>query len=399
LGDKNLLEKLGIIQKVELDETQSNNDVLNGVDYVSAPPSVEGVNSIADDTPIAKNVPAPATDAFSSEPAAGDTMPQIPTETNFSDTYSKYISPEIPADTTTEPISEEAISPSENLFSVQPPITPVYTPYSTPPRYPADTPTAEADSTDITEPVEPIGGIESQVEPIAMQSIEPIPSTFTAPIESEPTVYSQIPTEFTTDAETETYVADSDDDDTTDDDFVYSQIATPKATEELTSQLFDDITDFSITPKAENIDEQLNTEHYNSISDLYNAYGKKQKGTDTIFIVEGFVKALPENLSPNLKKRSVLNILKVSNINVDELVADGLSRIDNINSFLKTFKAETARIVKTKEAEIAELEDQIKQKKRELSERNRLQEKQENVIEYETHKIQSSLDFITTSDD
>ena len=142
----------------------------------------------------------------------------------------------------------------------------------------------------------------------------------------------------------------------------------------------------------------LDVDRYSTINELYETYGKKSGGTDTIFIIDDFAKSLPDNLTKNIKRQSVLNILEASKINLDDLVNDGMERIDFINNYLSTFTERTNEIVSSNEAQVAELEDQIKKLKRLIKERTRLQEKQENVAELETHKIRTALDFIAYTD-
>jgi len=142
----------------------------------------------------------------------------------------------------------------------------------------------------------------------------------------------------------------------------------------------------------------INYDKYVSIADLYRMYDQKSSGIDTIFIVDAFSKSLPDNLSKNIKRQSVLNIIDASKIDLNGLVNDGLERIDNINAYLKEFTQHTDSILSQKEAQVEELEEQIKLLKKEIKERNRLQEKQENAIELESHKIRTTLEFVSHSD-
>jgi len=150
----------------------------------------------------------------------------------------------------------------------------------------------------------------------------------------------------------------------------------------------------------ETYEEQTLTDFdkYVSIADLYRMYGKKAAGIDTIFIIDAFSKSLPDNLSKNIKRQSVLNIIDASKINLDGLVNDGLERIDDINSYLKAFSEHTNNILAQKETQVEALEEQIKLLKKEIKERNRLEEKQANAIELETHKIRTTLEFVTNID-
>ncbi|MCL2740012.1 MAG: hypothetical protein FWE47_02320 [Oscillospiraceae bacterium] len=142
----------------------------------------------------------------------------------------------------------------------------------------------------------------------------------------------------------------------------------------------------------------LDVDKYSTISDLYETYGKKASGTDTIFIIDDFAKSLPDNLSKNIKRQSVLNILEASKIELDTLVNDGVERIDSLNAYLSSFAERTSEIISSNEVEVSELEEKIKKLKRTIKERERLQQKQENAIELETHKIRTALDFVAYTD-
>jgi hypothetical protein len=137
-----------------------------------------------------------------------------------------------------------------------------------------------------------------------------------------------------------------------------------------------------------------NTETYNAITDLYAQFGKESGGVGTVFIIDAFIKTLPESLAEDVKRSSVLNILNVSNINVNHLINDGVSRMEILSNFANAFSEYTGQVTTTREQQITVLEEQVKALKREISERNRLQDKQQATIDAEVKEIRKYLDFV-----
>ena len=139
----------------------------------------------------------------------------------------------------------------------------------------------------------------------------------------------------------------------------------------------------------------VNAEQYTSVEDIYDMYRKETGGASTIFVVDEFAGALPETLNFQKKRQAILNLLKTAGVNVNDLIADGLARVECLSGYLTTFKKKTDDIQAEHDAQIEELEERIAELKETGNERRVLQDKQENVIEQEIFKIKALLDFVT----
>ena len=131
-----------------------------------------------------------------------------------------------------------------------------------------------------------------------------------------------------------------------------------------------------------------------NIDDLYRSKNLDKDIKQTIFIAEVFMKALPENLPIDIKKKSALNIIEASGLKKDELLNDAYIRIDALNTVLEDVVAKTAEIKAKNEKSIRELEERIAMLKRSTEERLAFEEKQSSVVEYEIQRIINIVDGI-----
>lgn len=131
-----------------------------------------------------------------------------------------------------------------------------------------------------------------------------------------------------------------------------------------------------------------------SIEELYRNKNLDKDTKQTIFIAEIFMKALPENLPEDIKKKSALNIIEASGLKKEELLNDAYIRIDALNTVLEEVVAKTAEIKAKNELSIRELEERIEMLKRGVEERMTFEEKQSSSIEYEIQRIINIVDGI-----
>ena len=131
-----------------------------------------------------------------------------------------------------------------------------------------------------------------------------------------------------------------------------------------------------------------------TIDDIYRTSRMEADKKKTIFMVDVFQKTLPENLPLDVKRASVMNIMDVSSINLENLLSDAYKRIDALNNVLEETVQTTENVVKKNEASIKELENRIKELKKVTEARQQFQEDQTSVIEYEIQKIIGIVDFI-----
>lgn len=131
-----------------------------------------------------------------------------------------------------------------------------------------------------------------------------------------------------------------------------------------------------------------------TIEELYRNKNLDKDTKQTIFIAEVFMKALPENLPIDIKKKSTLNIIEASGLKKEELLNDAYIRIDALNTVLEEVVAKTAEIKVKNELSIRELEERIEMLKRGVDERMIFEEKQSSIIEYEIQRIINVVDGI-----
>lgn len=131
-----------------------------------------------------------------------------------------------------------------------------------------------------------------------------------------------------------------------------------------------------------------------SIDEIYRNARLSSDMKKTIFIVDVFLKALPENLPVDIKRESVANILNVSSIKIEDLLTDAYQRMDALNTVLENTVQTTDDVVERNDASIRELESRIEDIKRVVEARRKFQEDQNTTIEYEVQKIINVVEFI-----
>ncbi len=131
-----------------------------------------------------------------------------------------------------------------------------------------------------------------------------------------------------------------------------------------------------------------------TIDEIYRNASLDTEVKKTIFMTDVYLKAIPENLPPDIKRETVLNIMNVSNISLDDLLNDAYKRIDSLNTVLEETVATTQDVFNRNEATIKELEKRIEDLKEINSNRRKFQEDQNTMIEYEIQKIINLVEFV-----
>ena len=131
-----------------------------------------------------------------------------------------------------------------------------------------------------------------------------------------------------------------------------------------------------------------------SIEEIYRNARLAADTKRSIFIADIFLKTLPENLPVDIKRTSLLNILGVSSISIEELLTDAFQRIDSLNTVLENTVNTSEEIVKKNELSVRELEARIEELRNINEVRRKFQEDQNTLIEYEIQRIINIVDFI-----
>ncbi len=131
-----------------------------------------------------------------------------------------------------------------------------------------------------------------------------------------------------------------------------------------------------------------------TIDEIYRNAHLESELKKTIFMTDVYVKAIPENLPVDIKRETVLNIMNVSNISLDELLNDAYKRIDSLNTVLEETVSTTQDVFNRNDATIRELEKRIEDLREINKNRKKFQEDQNTMIEYEIQKIINLVEFV-----
>ena len=149
-----------------------------------------------------------------------------------------------------------------------------------------------------------------------------------------------------------------------------------------------------IEEKLDVLIESFEKNKFLAIEDIYRIKSLDKDVKQSVFIAEVFMKALPENLPIDIKKKSTLNILDASGLKKEDLLNDAYIRIDALNTVLEETVSKTANLRDKNEKSIRELEDRIEMLKGNVEERIAFEEKQTTTIEYEIQRIINIVDGI-----
>lgn len=168
---------------------------------------------------------------------------------------------------------------------------------------------------------------------------------------------------------------------------------------------FSELDDFVPSPvedeQVQKIEEKLDVliESYErdklmTVEDVYRKANLNKNVRETVFMVDVLMKALPENLPSDIKRESVSNIMKASDMKIEELLNDAYQRIDALNNVLEQTVQVTEQVNAKNEATIRELEKRIDELRRDIQSRLKFQENQNSALEYEIQKVINIVEFI-----
>jgi len=168
---------------------------------------------------------------------------------------------------------------------------------------------------------------------------------------------------------------------------------------------FSELDNFVLAPdeeeQAQKIEEKLDVliESYErdklmTVEDVYRKANLNKNVRDTVFMVDVLMKALPENLPSDIKRESVSNIMKASEMKIEDLLNDAYQRIDALNNVLEQTVQVTEQVNAKNEGTIRELEKRIDELRKDIQNRLKFQENQNSALEYEIQKVINIVEFI-----
>jgi len=136
-----------------------------------------------------------------------------------------------------------------------------------------------------------------------------------------------------------------------------------------------------------------------SIDEIYTIYSLLPRtSTNSVYLIDNFLKALPSNLPIEIKRESLNSLLEASHINLIDLVNDGKERVETLNQYLENFTLDLNEIINDNEREIAALKEKIAHHTSIIEERSRTLEEQKAIVKFEVQKISSIIDFVRSKD-
>jgi hypothetical protein len=148
----------------------------------------------------------------------------------------------------------------------------------------------------------------------------------------------------------------------------------------------------SMTPEANvNLNEiKVDT----LISDIYNENNLADM-TKSIFKIQELNDTLPKEMRTDAKRTTVLGILKVSSITVDEVIEDGINRTDILNSVKSQIQADSKQKVTDANAEIESLKTKIEELQKTIALSEAETEQSTKLISDELNGIAELCKFIS----
>lgn len=141
--------------------------------------------------------------------------------------------------------------------------------------------------------------------------------------------------------------------------------------------------------------DQATIDQYLEIHQLYDMFHMKVGGVDSVYLLEEYIKTLPDSLPAELRRSIIMRIVQASGFDFDRLLSDGIDRVSKLNDYAAEFASHTDGVVNQQNGIIAELERQIEMVRGVINERINLHKKQFLTIENEAQRLKEILDFIT----
>lgn len=132
-----------------------------------------------------------------------------------------------------------------------------------------------------------------------------------------------------------------------------------------------------------------------SIKEIYEKYGLETDGMHTVYMIDRFIKALPD-LPASIKRQSVLNLIAASQLDVLKLLQDGSSRLEVLNQYDNYFSAGLAEEMDTHTKQIGKLMEEIAYHNSMIEEKKQIRTTELAEIQFEIQKITGILEFIET---
>lgn len=143
-------------------------------------------------------------------------------------------------------------------------------------------------------------------------------------------------------------------------------------------------------------DVDVNTENVtqeNLINDIYNQNGLSDL-SKSIFKIEELINSLPKEMPNETKKTTVLSMLSIFGLTVDEVITDGIERCSMTQSALSTITTENNTIINNNNASIEQKKLEIQELEKDNANRLMVVKDTGDKIESEIKRIEYLVKFV-----
>ncbi len=140
----------------------------------------------------------------------------------------------------------------------------------------------------------------------------------------------------------------------------------------------------------------INYDKTMSLEEIYAMYGlNTHTTTETVFVLENLINALPADLPEYVKKTTLNNILIASSMNLEKLLADGNKRSTQLNTFADDYSNQTENDITSLKQEIDKLSAIINDYHQKIKQQELLTKEQLSLIKLEDERLQNILGFFS----
>lgn len=130
------------------------------------------------------------------------------------------------------------------------------------------------------------------------------------------------------------------------------------------------------------------------IEEVYYLHGLgEMPQTETVFVLENLIHALPSELTEYVKKQTVQNIIQASAMNLGGLLEDGEKRKKCIQEFWDEYTQQNTQAIEELTTEILKLSNMIKEYQQQIKNKEKMLQEQSALMKKEEEHISELLDF------
>ena len=144
----------------------------------------------------------------------------------------------------------------------------------------------------------------------------------------------------------------------------------------------------------EDIKKAATYDRHLSIKEIYTQYDLDAVAvTDSVYLLENLINALPAELPDFVKKTTVNNIIKASAMNIDKLLDDGHTRSTRLKGFIDEYTTANLNDIENLKQEIDRLNAIIAEYHQQVRLKEKLIQEETTLVETEETRIHNILNF------